>query len=72
MIYACEDCSFLFYRAREVKECPSCEKNHIRPATRSEIEKLRKTIAAKQYILDEAQRAQAQGDGSRLLKKYPF
>ena len=54
MIYACEDCSFLFYRVREVNECPSCEKNHIRPATRNEIEKLRKTIAAKQYTLDEA------------------
>ncbi|MEG6523836.1 hypothetical protein [Desulfotomaculum sp. 1211_IL3151] len=40
MTYACEDCGFLFYRAGEVRECPSCEKNHIRSATKEETQRL--------------------------------
>lgn len=40
MTYACEDCGFLFCRAGEVKECPSCEKNHIRSATEEETQRL--------------------------------
>ncbi|MGI6685975.1 MAG: hypothetical protein ACOX47_11010 [Bacillota bacterium] len=44
MIYTCEDCGFLFYRAGEVKECPSCEKIHIRFATKEEIQKLQKPL----------------------------
>ncbi|GAB6181183.1 hypothetical protein JCM14036_25020 [Desulfotomaculum defluvii] len=40
MTYACEDCGFLFYRAGEVEECPSCEKNHIRSATKEETQRL--------------------------------
>lgn len=42
--YACEDCGFLFYRAGEVKECPSCDKNHIRSATKEEAERLQKLL----------------------------
>lgn len=38
--YACEDCGFLFYRAGEVKRCPSCEKKHIRSATGEETQRL--------------------------------
>lgn len=40
MIYACEDCGFLFYRVGEVIECPFCEKNHIRFATGEESQRL--------------------------------
>lgn len=40
MTYACEDCGFLFCRVGAVKECPSCEKNHIRPATGEETGRL--------------------------------
>ncbi len=44
MTYACEDCGFLFCRAGEVKECPSCEKNNIRLATEEETESLQKLL----------------------------
>lgn len=40
MTYACENCGFLFYRVGEVQECPSCEKNHIRFATKEESQRL--------------------------------
>jgi len=40
MTYTCEDCGFLFCRAGEVQECPSCEKNHIRSATEEETQRL--------------------------------
>jgi hypothetical protein len=41
MTYACEGCGFLFCRAGAVKECPSCGKSHIRPATGEEIGRLK-------------------------------
>lgn len=44
MTYACEDCGFLFCRVGAVKECPSCEKPHIRPATEEEIGRLEKLL----------------------------
>ena len=44
MTYACEDCGFLFCRVGAVKECPSCEKSHIRPATEEEIGMLEKLL----------------------------
>ena len=44
MTYACEDCGFLFYRVGAVKECPSCEKPHIRPATKEEADRLQKLL----------------------------
>lgn len=44
MTYACEDCGFLFSRAGEVKECPSCEKNHIRSATKEEAQMVQKFL----------------------------
>lgn len=40
MTYACENCGFIFSRSGEVKECPACEKNHIRSATGEEIQRL--------------------------------
>ena len=44
MTYACEDCGFLFCRVGAVKECPSCEKPHIRPATEEEADRLQKLL----------------------------
>lgn len=44
MTYACEDCSFLFCRTGEVKECPSCEKNNIRSATKEETQMVQKLL----------------------------
>jgi len=44
MTYDCEDCGFLFCRVGAVKECPSCEKPHIRPATEEEIGMLEKLL----------------------------
>lgn len=40
MIYICEDCGFIFCRIGEVKECPSCEKKHIRTAAEKEAQRL--------------------------------
>lgn len=40
MTYACKDCGFVFCRAGEVNECPSCEKNHIRSATEEETQRV--------------------------------
>lgn len=36
MTYTCEDCGFVFFRISDVKECPSCAGNHIRPASETE------------------------------------
>lgn len=44
MTYAYEDCGFLFCRTGEVKECASCEKNHIRSATKEEGQRLQKIL----------------------------
>lgn len=44
MTYACEDCGFLFCRMGVVKECPSCEKPNIRPATGEEADRLQKLL----------------------------
>ena len=44
MTYACEDCGFVFCRVGGVKECPSCEKNHIRPVTEQEADRLQKLL----------------------------
>jgi len=51
MTYACEDCGFLFYRIGEVKECPSCEKNHIRSATKEETQRLWELLKQGNIIL---------------------
>lgn len=51
MTYACEDCGFLFCRVGAVKECPSCEKNNIRPATEEEAGRLQKLLEQGKPIL---------------------
>ncbi|NCU27954.1 hypothetical protein EOM86_14755 [Candidatus Nomurabacteria bacterium] len=36
MIYACENCHFLFKDGKEADRCPDCGKRNIRPATTDE------------------------------------
>ncbi len=36
MTYACKDSGFVFRRVGAVRECPFCEKTHIRTATEEE------------------------------------
>ena len=50
MIYACEDCGFLFQRVSDVRECPSCEGKHIRPATVEESKALQNHLALQSNI----------------------
>ena len=38
MIYACDDCGFLFRRFGKVESCPVCQGARIRAATREEAE----------------------------------
>ncbi|MGI6778800.1 MAG: hypothetical protein ACOX7R_12570 [Acetivibrionales bacterium] len=51
MTYFCEECGFLFCRTGEVKECPSCEKNHIRTATKKEIQRLQTLLEREKSTL---------------------
>ncbi len=44
MVYACEDCGFLFYRLGEILECPFCEGRHIRPASGEESQRLQELL----------------------------
>lgn len=44
MTYACEDCGFLCCRVGAVQECPSCDNNHIRPATEEESYRLQELL----------------------------
>ena len=37
MIYACDNCRFLFERTSEPEQCPDCGKFNIRSANESEI-----------------------------------
>ena len=36
MIYACDNCHFLFSRARQPEQCPDCGKYAVREATEAE------------------------------------
>ena len=38
MLYACEECRYLFEADREPEQCPDCGKYAVREATRSERE----------------------------------
>lgn len=51
MTYVCEGCGFLFCRMGAVKECPSCGKPHIRPATEEEAGRLEKLLTHKKPTL---------------------
>ncbi len=44
MTYACEECGFLFYRAGEAMDCPSCNKDRIRPTTCEETQRLHELL----------------------------
>jgi uncharacterized Zn finger protein (UPF0148 family) len=51
VIYACEDCGFLFFRVNEARECPSCEKTNIRLANPEEIQRLQKLLEERDKAL---------------------
>lgn len=36
MVYHCEQCGFLFRRYGDVRGCPACEHQDVRPATEEE------------------------------------
>jgi len=36
MVYACDNCRFLFHRAAEPEQCPDCGKYTVRPADEAE------------------------------------
>ena len=36
MIYACDNCHFLFSRARHPEQCPNCRKYAVHDATEAE------------------------------------
>ena len=45
MIYACENCGFLFRRMGGAERCPMCEGLWIRPASARETERLEEKLA---------------------------
>lgn len=40
MIYACDDCGFLFRRFGKVTVCPACQSGRVRPGTETESRQL--------------------------------
>jgi len=42
MVYACDNCHFLFSRVSPIDRCPDCGKERIRPATPEETEEFEK------------------------------
>lgn len=44
MIYACDNCGFLFQRVSETDTCPCCENTQIRPASGPETERLQEIL----------------------------
>ena len=53
MIYACEDCGFLFCRRSEIQQCPFCDGRHIRPATPEESKNLQKHLEMNELLVKE-------------------
>ena len=49
MTYCCNLCGFLFSRTGDVRECPSCEGTHFRPATLDEEVLLQELLSRKQH-----------------------
>ena len=45
MIYACDNCHFLFIRYSETEQCPDCGKFAVRPATEEEQTEFARIIA---------------------------
>jgi len=52
MIYACDNCRFLFSRAAEPEQCPDCGKYAVRPATREERLEYEARLGAPQSAVD--------------------
>ena len=44
MIYACDNCHFLFSRARHPEQCPNCGKYAVHEATEAERQEYEKRL----------------------------
>lgn len=44
MIYACDNCHFLFSRTRQPEQCPDCGKYAVREATEAERKEYEKRL----------------------------
>ena len=44
MVYACDNCHFLFSRTAEPEQCPDCGKYAIRPADEAERQENEKRL----------------------------
>lgn len=48
MIYACDNCHFLFSRTTEPEQCPDCGKYSVRPADEAERQKYAERLKEQQ------------------------
>ena len=44
MVYACDNCHFLFSRTAEPEQCPDCGKYAVRPADEAERQEYEKWL----------------------------
>ena len=52
MIYACDNCHFVFSRVGHMEQCPDCGKFTVRPANEDETEEFKRHLEeAKQRLL---------------------
>ena len=40
MVFACDNCHYLFHDEQQPEQCPDCGKYTVRPATEKEVEEL--------------------------------
>lgn len=64
MIYACDDCGFLFRRFRRIEQCPMCKSGRIRAA---DNEKSGRATGPLTLFLSKKRRRD--GDGVNPVKK---
>ena len=50
MIYACDNCYFLFSRTAELEQCPDCGKYAVRPADETERQEYERRLKEPQEI----------------------
>lgn len=55
MIYACDNCHFLFFRAAPTDRCPDCGKERVRSAAQEEILEFKRRATADLWQEQESQ-----------------
>ena len=45
MIFACDNCGFIFSRSEETEQCPDCGKYEVRPANEEEQKEFAQRMA---------------------------